>query len=797
MTRRRRLRWGESAVAVACVSILIVSLVGALAAPDDVFPAVFPIVAAFVAATLASLRLTVVIASLAVVQFTLVALWSDSRTGWPLVWRTVFVVVSAGLAVVLAVLRRRRDRELVQIRGDLQESSLLRTLAATSRDPIYLKDRKGQYLLANDATARALGRALGEDLRGRRDRELLDGDVADTIEAEDQQVFRSGTVQEFEDVLEVDGEPHIYLTHKAPLLDDHGFVVGLTAVAKDITIRRNALTRLEDSEHRLARLSASRQLVAEVASRVAVASDPERIAGEALAVLRDHLPRHSGAVVLSEPDDPSAWRSLAFTGVRPDLAARWHDTIPDIHTPSYDVVTSGAGMSFAGPADYKRAYPDLAADIDAAGVGGPTFLEPLAAGTRILGVLSLSFHEPLTEPDASSTCDTLRELAPVIGHSLRQAQFLELEGRIARSFQEAMLELDEPVDSRIMLATTYQAGSQLLEAGGDWYDIVPLADGRIALMVGDVVGRSLRAATVMGRLRAAMRALVLTLADPAQVLSRLDDLVETIEDASFATCLCAFIDPARGTLAYASAGHPPAVVIAPRGTIELLEDVQGGPLGVRGRRPRRNGRRDIEVGSRLVLYTDGLVERRREPLDAGLTRLVDAVRASRHAPVDQLPGLLIDVLFADYEQRDDVAMICAEVVSESPAHFHRRLDADPTELRSARRALAHWVMPASTGDGAAVSQETASDVVLAVSEALANAIEHGGGGPQSIDLDVSRDGGMLHAVVRDRGAWRPSSDDPVRGRGLQIMRRLAEDLAVETDDDGTTVTLTLTLRSPS
>jgi anti-sigma regulatory factor (Ser/Thr protein kinase) len=295
----------------------------------------------------------------------------------------------------------------------------------------------------------------------------------------------------------------------------------------------------------------------------------------------------------------------------------------------------------------------------------------------------------------------------------------------------------------------------------------------------------------MGRLRAAMRALVLTLADPAGVLSRLDDLVETIEDAQFATCVCVILDPAANTLVYASAGHPPTALLEPEGDVVLLEDVHGPPLGLRGPRPRRNARRRIDVGSRLVMYTDGLVERRSEPLDEGLNRLVHAVAETRHTPVDRLPEVILGLLFADYEQRDDVAMICTELISESPTRFRRCLDSDAAELRTARRALMHWVVPTPAAESEPAG--AASDVVLAVSEALANAVEHGQGGARSIDLDVTRQGEQLRAVVRDRGPWRDPNGDPTRGRGLRIMRRVAEHVEVDAGDDGTTVTLTLAL----
>ena len=909
----------ESAVADAGLSrqrlvgstaaVMLLAVTGAISivsGPGN-FPPNFSLTASFVAAALLSVRLTVLVAAAAASQSMLLAWFYDDYRGGAFAGRVVFAMVAAAIAVGLAVARTRREAKLAAAQVDLRQANLLRTLAETSGDPMFVKDREGRYQVANDATAASLGRARGSELIGRRDRDLVSSEVADWIEADDQRVFRSGLREEFEDVLDVGAGPRVYLTHKNALRDDEGFVVGLTAVAKDITVRREAernlarsehrfrslveassavvwrtdadltladshaawsgytgqsaeeqagrgwLTALHQddrptfveswrrasarrspfemdarlwhapsgghrhvttraiplvgpddeieewigtftdvhdrvvAEHRIERAAAVRRMVAEAASRVAVASAPELIAREALAVLTEHLPPHSGSVILSEPDQPARWDVIAFSGLQPRVAEEWVGARPDIRVPVPDVVRERRALQYSDVADYKAAYPDLAPALERADIEGQTFLVPLSAGRETLGALALSFYRRVDDTVAQSTSMALDELAPIIGHSLNQAQFLELEARIASSFQQAMLEVGHDSDPCLEVATMYQAGSVLLEAGGDWFDVVRLNDGRIGLTVGDVVGRSLRAATVMGRLRAAMRALVLTLGEPASVLMQLDAVVDTIEDAQFATCTCVIIDPARSSLTYSTAGHPPPLLVPRDERATYLEEAQGPPLGIRPARMRRSAVTRLAVGSRLVLYTDGLVERRREPLDAGLDRLVDAAERARETPVDAMPAEVSGVLFADYEQKDDVAMVCAELISESRERFQRCLDADPAGLRGVRSEYRHWL----AADG--TNEALVGDALLAIGEALANAVEHGRGGPQSIDLELRRVGERLDATIRDRGRWRDRRVDPTRGRGLQIMGVLAESVAIDRTATGTIVTMELPL----
>ena len=160
----------------------------------------------------------------------------------------------------------------------------------------------------------------------------------------------------------------------------------------------------------------------------------------------------------------------------------------------------------------------------------------------------------------------------------------------------------------------------MLEVGGDWYDAFELADGRIALTVGDVVGHGLAAAAAMGQVRTALAALAYHAEGPGELLERLDGFLARSRTTDFATVCYAVIDPATGVLEYASAGHPPMLVVSPAGETTWLDHARSAPLSGDSARVRPQESTLLEPGSLLVLYSDGLVERRKEPLEVGLRR---------------------------------------------------------------------------------------------------------------------------------------------------------------------------------
>jgi serine phosphatase RsbU (regulator of sigma subunit) len=236
----------------------------------------------------------------------------------------------------------------------------------------------------------------------------------------------------------------------------------------------------------------------------------------------------------------------------------------------------------------------------------------------------------------------------------------ELASARAQFFTEVAVTLQRAVLGPTVLpdgfAVRYEPAAGTLEVGGDWYDVVDLPGGRYGVVVGDVVGSGLPAAAVMGQLRSAGRALLLESASPSHVLTALDRFASLVPGASCSTVFCGVIDPAAGTLRYSSAGHVPAVLVDADGECRLLESAGSLPLAVVVDLARPEADVALAAGSTLLLYTDGLVERRGSDLDEGMARAVTALTDGRHLDPAQLADLLTDQLLDDAPD-DDVALL--------------------------------------------------------------------------------------------------------------------------------------------
>lgn len=238
-----------------------------------------------------------------------------------------------------------------------------------------------------------------------------------------------------------------------------------------------------------------------------------------------------------------------------------------------------------------------------------------------------------------------RELQEV-NERLRAAHARERE--VALALQEAMLPAPRPIGPH-RAAVRYRPAIGALNVCGDWYDLVTLGDGsgdRIGVAVGDVVGHGLAAAGVMGQLRSALSAVSRVAAGPAKALDVLDLYARSVDGAENSTAVETWIDFGRGVITYSSAGHPPPVLVHKDGTVEFLDRATDPPLGApvtRGARPQAET--TFTAGGTLVLYTDGLIERRHEDIDAGLARLAEALRRNRSASPETLAdALLLDML---------------------------------------------------------------------------------------------------------------------------------------------------------
>jgi serine phosphatase RsbU (regulator of sigma subunit) len=248
-----------------------------------------------------------------------------------------------------------------------------------------------------------------------------------------------------------------------------------------------------------------------------------------------------------------------------------------------------------------------------------------------LGLVELSdrYEGDFTSDDEA----ILTQLAEIGSAVLAKAQLLHKQTQVALTLQRSIL---GPAQLPAEFAVRYEPAADTPEVGGDWYDVVTRSGTRYGVVVGDVVGRGLDAASVMGQLRSAARALLLENNTPAQALTALDTFTALIPDAHCSTVFCAIIEPAASRITYSSAGHPPAILVDAGGSHRILEQAQSLPLAVRDRLHRPETRADLPPGSTLLLYTDGLVERRQESLDVGIARAVDTLTAGRHQAPEKL-----------------------------------------------------------------------------------------------------------------------------------------------------------------
>ena len=409
-------------------------------------------------------------------------------------------------------------------------------------------------------------------------------------------------------------------------------------------------------------------------------------------------------------------------------------------------------------------------------------LFPLGVSRRVHGVLLLGWRTAQAlEPVDRAFAGTF---ASQCGQALDRAIRYESERTIAETLQQSVLPQALPEVEGVTFAARYLPGESGVDVGGDWYDAFALAEGRIALVVGDVVGKGVDAAATMGQLRNSLRAFASEHQDPAEVVRRLSDMVEAHLDAPFATLAYLVLDLHDRRCRYVVAGHPPPLLVAPSGTARYLNDGRTLPLGVDGDATLEVAETTLETGSTIVLYTDGLVERRDAPLDVGL-ELVRETAGSVAGGPDTLVDHVLRGVFEGTERYDDVAILAARLEPVAADVLELRFPADRDGLRQMRSRLAEWL-------GALGAEPVIrNDVLLAAWEACANAVEHGrGAASTTFGLHAERDGQLLRLRVADTGRWRASGPGPGdRGLGLPLMRGLMDRVDIVHAAGGTVVVL--------
>ncbi|MEU3522762.1 SpoIIE family protein phosphatase [Streptomyces sp. NPDC038707] len=342
----------------------------------------------------------------------------------------------------------------------------------------------------------------------------------------------------------------------------------------------------------------------------------------------------------------------------------------------------------------------------------------------------------------------------------------------AVTLQRSLLpqELEQPDDLRI--AATYQPGGTEAAVGGDWYDVITLGGGRTALVIGDVMGRGVRAAAVMGQLRTAVRAYARLDLPPHEVLQLLDGLAAEIDPNQIATCVYAIHDPNEGSLVYASAGHLPILVRDENGTVSRADEPTGPPLGTGGW-IHSSGCIALGPGATAVLYTDGLVERRDADLDEGITALEGALAGATGTPQVVCDRLVRSAgVTADHD--DDVAVLVlqhpartgpdGDLFRNAALELLGGVEAAPRARAFASGVLTSWRFPAELHDLG----------VLAASELVANSLQHG---TPPMRLRLRRTDRRLIVEVTDGDDHLPrrrrAEPGDESGRGIAIVATIA------------------------
>ena len=421
--------------------------------------------------------------------------------------------------------------------------------------------------------------------------------------------------------------------------------------------------------------------------------------------------------------------------------------------------------------------------LDAGGPPVTVAVRPLAAGTGRGAVLVLEGGEGSVAAPADGSGS-----APAVD--------------VVGEAQHSLLPPSLPLLPDLRLSGSYHPATSARAAGGDWYDAVPLGHGRLALVIGDAVGHGVPAAAAMSRLRGAMRSSALRDPAPAAVLAALDDFAAQMDDVQGASVFYAVLDAATGGLTFATAGHPPPLLVHADGSTAYLPVTARPPLGTMPGTATPVARARLEPGATLVLYSDGAVAASGPPPSQGLSRLVEVARTALADP-EALDGEALAELASDIAGRllasdgspgdrpDDVAVLVAHRRARSVEPLQLDLVALPQALPAVRRRLGAWLTALGMGEQDRVG------VMVAVGEACANAAEHAyrdtEPGPMRVTAAVDVDG-VLTVTVHDEGTWRPPDRDPGdRGRGLLIMRQLVDGMVVR-GEHGTTVTLRTRLR---
>ncbi|MGP3976179.1 SpoIIE family protein phosphatase [Streptomyces sp. 8N114] len=649
------------------------------------------------------------------------------------------------------------------------------------REGVLVLDGERRLVLANDEAHRLLGlpdQAQGKHVEGLR----LESSVGELLSS-----GRTAT-----DEVHVVGDRMLAVNQRPT--GRNGGPAGSVATLRDTTELREVAGQAEIATQRL-------ELLYTAGLRIGTTLDVVRTAEELAEVavpqfadvvtidLLDHV--ISGKEPLPDPASARVRRVALRSAV-----GETHPLQPVGSRPSVSPVVSPTGggeavepvfePDLSAAAGWRTVDPERAEEVLQAGFHSLITVPMQARGT-VFGLASFWRRDqrPFQPEDLASAEELVTRTAVCVDNARRYAR----EHGLAVTLQRSLLPGGLPEQNAVSAAYRYlpaQAG-----VGGDWFDVIPLPGARVALVVGDVVGHGLHAAATMGRLRTAVHNFSSLDLPPDELLAHLDELVARIdqdptlgpetEPVTGATVLYAIYDPASGQCQLARAGHPPPALACPDVTTAVLDIPENLPLGL-GTSPFETHTLTLPEGSRLVLYTNGLVQVRSRDLDDRMDMMRAALTRVDHGP-EQTCAALLEALLPDRtnEDRDDIALLVAETRLLPPSRIAQwEVPSDPEAVAPVRAAcmsqLTEWDL-----------EETAFTAELILSELITNAIRYGAP-PVTVRLLCDR---YLTCEVSDSSSTAPhlrrATTVDEGGRGLFLIAQLAQHWGTRYTPEGKTI----------